>query len=273
MKKWVCAVLTSLCLTTIPMYGNGASLEEIAKPLHKTEMENWQVAIEHSLISMIYTKDIDYNKAQNRLSFWEKDVYKEEKNEKYSGNVYRMVADLNKMDAGFIYSDSWSTKKNKVSYVSDKSDKEPKLNPILPGSYMESYVNKALEIAKLPEIPTPHTYEYIGLGTWPTGSALPNKVKNRTVKMYLCTDSYIKNYKKDTWRFYIMEVYYDKLENGKTDKYIWGAMPVYVNFKAHTIAFKQIDNTYKNYEPGLPKVIYREICNLLKSKNDMPNEE
>ena len=51
MKKWVCAVLTSLCLTTIPMYGNGASLEEIAKPLHKKEMENWQVAIEHSLIS------------------------------------------------------------------------------------------------------------------------------------------------------------------------------------------------------------------------------
>lgn len=271
MKKLMCSLLASFCLA-FPLYGSCASLEEIAKPMHESKSDDWEVAFDyHGLTSLVNKKNIQYDKEQNRLSFWKKDVYKEESDKKYNGNVYKFVVDLSKMDIGLEYIDNWDIKKNRISYVSIKSGDKLKFEPLLPGSYSESYVIKALEIAKLPKkIPTPHSYKYIGEGKWPADSSLPRGVKNRTIETYLCTDWYVKDYKKDTWRFYITTVYDDELDNGKTDRYIWESVPVYVNFTAHTIAFREIDKTHKAYEAGYSKAAYNEICELLKSKNDMP---
>lgn len=90
--------------------------------------------------------------------------------------------------------------------------------------------------------------------------------------MYLCTNWYIKDCRKYTWRFYITEIYNDELVNGQTELYAWCTIPVYVNFKAHTISFKNLDDIHKTYEAGLPHAVYENICKVLKAKNDMPNE-
>ena len=276
MNKWVCGLLAS-SLLVFPICGACASLEDMARPMHEMKAESWAevISCDTSLVSLINTKNIHFDKEQNRLYFWQKNVHREILNNPKitrGGNIQKVVVDLDKMVVGYEYSDSWDTKTDRISYSFVKKEKDIEFEPILPGTYQEGYINKALEVAKLPQIPTPHTYEYIGEGAWPAGSELPRGVKNRIVEMYLCTNWYIKDCREYTWRFYITEIYNDELVNGQTERYEWCTIPVYVNFKAHTISFKNLDDIHKTYEAGLPHAVYEDIFKVLKAKNDMPNE-
>ena len=195
MNKWVCGLLAS-SLLVFPICGACASLEDMARPMHEMKAESWAevISCDTSLVSLINTKNIHFDKEQNRLYFWQKNVHREILNNPKitrGGNIQKVVVDLDKMVVGYEYSDSWDTKTDRISYSFVKKEKDIEFEPILPGTYQEGYINKALEVAKLPQIPTPHTYEYIGEGAWPAGSELPRGVKNRIVEMYLCTNWYI----------------------------------------------------------------------------------
>lgn len=274
MNKWVCGVLVSVCLS-FPLCGSGASLEEMARPMHETSSKHWVSADWRTSSCLVNTKYIHYDKATKRLSFWTKSMNREERTNpqiKRAGSVSKVIVDIKTMSYAFEYSDGWDIKEDRVLEPTTTSVNKLSFDPILPDDcFMENPINMALELAKLPTIPKPHSYKLVATKKCPS-EELPDRVKSRAISMYLCTDFYVKDISEDIWRFYIKLEYYNKLTNGKSNQYVYGTQPVYVNFKKGTIQFEYPDNTYKINESGYPKDVYDGICELIKSKNDTPEE-
>ena len=275
MKKWVCSVLASFCLA-LPLYGYSASLEEIARPMHEVSSKHWVPANPQYSTYFVNTKLIHYDKATKRLSFWSKEINKEELTNpqiKRCGAISKVIVDMPTVSYAYEYSDGWSVKEDKILAPSTTPIDKLRFEPILPDDYlMEDQVNMVFELAGLPGIHKPHSYTLVAQKECPI-EELPDRVKSRVISMYLCNDFYVKDVSPDTWRFYIKVEYLNEFKNGKRNQYVWGTSPVYVNFKEGSIQFEYPDGTHKVSEPGYSKDVYDGICNLLKSKSDMPSED
>lgn len=276
MNKWICCLLASACLI-FPIYGSCASLEDIARPMHEVSSKHWIPADPLNATYFVNTKHIQYDNVTKRLSFWTKEIYKEERTNpkiKRCGSVYKVIVDIPTMSYAYEYSDSWNVKEDRILDSKITPANQLNFEPILPDDYllMEDQINIAFELAGLPSIPKPHSYKLAAIKYCPT-EELPDRVKSQTISMYLCTDFYVKDVSKGIWRFYIKKEYHNEFKNGKSNQYVYGTQPVYVNFKEETIRFMYPDDIHKINELGYPKDIYDGICELLKSKNDMPNAQ